>query len=56
MKILLILLCQGEVGPPGKAGFEGGLGPVGSIGPRGITVQGKIVSPSLTFSLLECDL
>lgn len=32
------------MGPPGKAGLEGGLGPVGNTGPRGITVQGKAVS------------
>lgn len=31
------------MGPPGKSGSEGGLGPVGSVGPRGITVQGKMV-------------
>lgn len=31
------------MGPPGKPGLEGGLGPVGSIGPRGITVHGKMV-------------
>lgn len=38
---------QGEVGPPGKPGLEGGLGQVGNIGPRGMTVQGKVVSDFL---------
>ena len=35
---------QGEMGPPGKSGFEGGLGPMGNAGPRGMAVQGKVVS------------
>lgn len=34
-------LAQGEGGPPGKTGLEGGLGPLGSPGPRGMTTQGK---------------
>ena len=31
------------MGPPGKSGQEGGLGPLGSAGPRGMTMQGKMV-------------
>lgn len=37
------------MGPPGKPGFEGGLGPLGSTGPRGMTVQGKVVGNLLSF-------
>lgn len=43
------LVFQGEVGPAGKPGFEGGLGPLGSTGPRGMAVQGKAVSDLLGF-------
>lgn len=42
-KTYVVLVAQGEVGPPGKPGPEGGLGLVGNVGPRGITVQGKEV-------------
>lgn len=41
--LFLYVHDQGEVGPPGKPGPEGGLGLVGGAGPRGITVQGKMV-------------
>lgn len=39
-------MAQGEGGPPGKPGLEGGLGPLGSPGPRGMTTQGKGVGSS----------
>lgn len=48
-----VSLFQGEVGPPGKAGFEGGLGPLGSIGPRGMSVQGKVVGNILSFEYVH---
>lgn len=43
-------LAQGEGGPPGKIGLEGGLGPLGSPGPRGMTTQGKGVRSSPPFT------
>lgn len=44
MSSICFSVFQGEVGPPGKPGLEGGLGQVGNIGPRGMTMQGKVVS------------
>lgn len=40
------------MGPPGKPGFEGGLGPLGNTGPRGMAVQGKMVGNILSFKFL----
>lgn len=40
------------MGPPGKPGFEGGLGPLGSTGPRGMTVQGKAVGNLLSLKFI----
>lgn len=51
--VLIFSVFQGEVGPPGKSGFEGGLGPVGNTGPRGMAVQGKVVS-SLKYCMCLC--
>lgn len=45
-------MLQGEVGPPGQAGFEGGPGPQGHVGPRGMAQHGKVVSKSLIFLLV----
>lgn len=43
-------LLQGEVGPPGQAGFEGGPGSQGNVGPRGMALHGKAVSKSVLFT------
>lgn len=38
------------MGPPGQAGFQGGPGPQGNVGPRGMALHGKVVSRSLIFT------
>ena len=50
--MLLFSVFQGEVGPAGKSGFEGGLGLVGSAGPRGLTVHGKEVGRCLLLQYI----
>lgn len=37
------------MGPPGQAGFQGGPGLQGNMGPRGMALQGKLVSKFLIF-------
>lgn len=43
------------MGPPGQAGFQGGPGLQGNMGPRGMALQGKLVSKFLIFLWPEVE-